>query len=281
MKLILLLFACVAVETLNCQAQSPQAQAQSPPQGRQALRLLSYNIHHGEGVDGKLDLERIAAVIKKSEADVVALQEVDVRVPRSGKVDQPQQLSQMLNMQVVFGGNIELDGGHYGNAVLSRFPIKAHRNDPLPNDNGGEQRGVLSVELEIANGTLITLLATHLDHRPDPRQRENSAKFINGLLASAKDPQPFLLVGDLNATLQSTVLREFQLRWKSSSPSELPTTPVNKPNRQIDFVLLPLQPADSPLVIQAVSTRVLDEALASDHRPILAALEILSSAVDQ
>ena len=55
---------------------------------RRAVRVLTYNIHHGEGMDGKIDLERIAAVIKRLEPDVVALQEVDVKTTRSQGVDQ-------------------------------------------------------------------------------------------------------------------------------------------------------------------------------------------------
>src|SRR5690606_4366306 len=97
------------------------------------LRVLSYNIHHAEGVDGKLDLERIAEVIRAAKPDLVALQEVDRNARRTGSVDQPAELARLTEMQVVFGSNIELQGGHYGNAVLSRFPIASERNHLLPN----------------------------------------------------------------------------------------------------------------------------------------------------
>ena len=107
------------------------------------LSVMTYNIHHGEGTDGKVDIERIAAVIKQADPDLVALQEVDQKVKRSGQIDQPAELARLTGLHVVFGGNLPLEGGEYGNAVLSRFPIKRHENHSLPRTDGGEQRGVL------------------------------------------------------------------------------------------------------------------------------------------
>jgi len=107
------------------------------------LRVLSYNIHHGEGVDHKLDLQRIAGVIKSVNPDLVALQEVDKGTQRANRVDQPVELARLTGMKVVFGGNIRYEGGDYGNAVLSRLPIKRHKNHLLPLFDDGElpQRG--------------------------------------------------------------------------------------------------------------------------------------------
>src|SRR5687767_4786600 len=82
------------------------------------LRVLSYNIHHAEGVDRKLDVERIGQVILSVKPDLVALQEVDQKVKRSQGIDQPIELARLTKLQVVFGANIELQGGHYGNALL-------------------------------------------------------------------------------------------------------------------------------------------------------------------
>jgi len=231
------------------------------------LRVLSYNIHHGEGVDRKLDLERIARVIREVEPDLVALQEVDQRVKRSGSVDQPAELARLTKMQVVFGANIELQGGHYGNAVLSRLPIIRHKNHLLPNVEAGEQRGVLEVELEMADERLL-LFATHLDHRRDDCERIASARAINELaLTQAK--QPALLAGDLNDTPDSKTLAEFALQWTSASEKSLATIPVSRPTRQIDFLLY--RPQNRWKVVEI---KVLDEAVASDHRPIFAVLEL-------
>lgn len=133
------------------------------------LRILSYNIHHGEGVDGKLDLERIAGVIRSVSPDLVSLQEVDRKVIRSKSVDQPAELARLCDMKVVFEKNIELQGGEYGNAILSKLPILSHRNHPLPMNNPGEARGVLAAELKWSGHALpLLFLASHFDHRPDP-----------------------------------------------------------------------------------------------------------------
>ncbi|MCA9160258.1 MAG: endonuclease/exonuclease/phosphatase family protein, partial [Planctomycetales bacterium] len=118
-------------------AQSPESSSVEAPL---RVTVLSYNIHHAEGVDGRLDLDRIAAVIRRSQADLVSLQEVDQCVTRSERVDQPRELAKRLGMHVVFGANIDLQGGEYGNAVLSRYPIKFNKNHLLPNVGGGEQR---------------------------------------------------------------------------------------------------------------------------------------------
>lgn len=236
--------------------------------------VLTYNIHHAEGVDGRLDLERIAGVIRDCEADIVALQEVDRNVPRSGNVDQPHQLADLLDMHVAFGGNIELQGGEYGNAVLSRFPIQSATNHLLPNVNGGEQRGMLQVEIELPNGAGgLTLLATHFDHRSDPAQRIASAHFINHLIATNDMRHPLVLAGDLNAVPSSSVLAALQSHWVRPA-QEFLTIPVSQPSRQIDYVLTARAVAPSSATLSEIKTRVLDEAVASDHRGLVSHLKL-------
>ena len=244
----------------------PSAMAQQTEAG--ILRVLSYNVHHGEGVDGEIDLRRIADVIRTAEPDLVALQEVDVRVERTGRVDQAATLARLTGMKLAFGANIDLQGGQYGNAILSRFDIIDHTNVKLPSVDNCEQRGVLGAQLRIpAHASPLRFLATHLDHRRDGRERIQSAKVINRLVQS--DPnQLSLLAGDLNAEPDSEPLSELQKQWTNTAPMPLPTIPVAKPRRQIDYVLF--RPADRWRVVEV---RVLDEAVASDHRPILAVLE--------
>ena len=89
------------------------------------LRVLSYNIHHAAGTDGKLDLTRIANVINSVKPDVVSLQEVDQNVRRSNSINQPDELAKLTGMRVLFAQNIPLQGGSYGNAILTRFEIRS------------------------------------------------------------------------------------------------------------------------------------------------------------
>lgn len=234
------------------------------------LRVLSYNIHHGEGVDRKLDLDRIARVMEDVKPDIVALQEVDQGVSRSKREDQPAELARLTDMKVVFGDNISVGGGKYGNAILSRFPIVEHRNHRLPNVDNGEQRGVLQATIRIPDCPQpLILLATHLDHRPNDRERFESAQAINALAARLGNPLA-LLAGDLNDTIDSRTLNEFEKHWTRTNDKPLPTVPVGKPDRQIDFVLF--RPADRWKVVEMT---VLPEAIASDPRAVLAIIELL------
>ncbi|NLS93362.1 MAG: endonuclease [Planctomycetaceae bacterium] len=232
------------------------------------LRVLSYNIHHGEGVDSKLDLPRIAEVVKSTKADLVALQEVDCGVERSERVDQPRELARLTGMHVVFGNNIRYQGGDYGNAVLSRFPIARHENHPLPALREGEQRGVIEVELDLPGSAgKLLFLATHFDYRSDEEERLASVRFINDRMAAQKD-RPALLAGDLNALPDSNTLRLLEAAWTRANEKVLFTFPAEQPTRQIDYILF--RPASR---WKTIEVRVPDEPVASDHRPLLAVLE--------
>ncbi len=232
------------------------------------LRVLSYNIHHGAGTDGKLDLPRIAKVIESVSPDLVALQEVDKNVNRSASVDQSAELARLLGMKVVFGGNITLQGGEYGNAILSKHDLVDSMNVALPNHDNGEQRGVLTARVAVDPIGTVRFLATHFDHRRDDTERVASAKQINALVAQSDVPT--ILAGDINATRQSAVLKELETQWTIAGKVAQPTIPAAEPNRQIDFVLF--RPAAR---WQVIETTVLTEAVASDHRAILAVLEWL------
>lgn len=233
------------------------------------LRVLSYNIHHAEGVDRKLDVERVARVIRTVKPDIVALQEVDKKVKRTQGIDQPAELARLTKMQVVFDANIKLQGGHYGNAILSRFPITRHKNHLLPSIDNSEQRGVMEAEITLPGSkSPLMFYATHLDYRADNRERLASVKAINEL--AAKHPQASaLLAGDLNDTPESKTLKRLETVWTPANEKPLATVPVNRPKKQIDFILY--RPQDRWKVVEV---NVLDEAVASDHRAIFAVLEL-------
>jgi endonuclease/exonuclease/phosphatase family metal-dependent hydrolase len=235
------------------------------------LRVLSYNIHHSEGGDGKVDLGRIARVINDAHPDLVALQEVDSGTKRTAGVDQPRRLAELTKLEFVFGDNISYEGGRYGNAVLSRFPIVRHKNHPLPSHYKGEQRGVLEVEARLPNGRPpLVFYATHFDYRGNyDGERMESARLVNQLVAQRPDATA-ILAGDLNATPESKPLTELATAW-GRDPRLSPTYPAASPASQIDHVLF--RPADRWRVVES---RVINEAVASDHRPLLVVLELRS-----
>ena len=239
------------------------------------VRVLTYNIHHGEGTDRKLDLPRIAKVIKEAEADVVALQEVDVETRRTGGVDQAAELAKLTGMTGHFGKSIDFGGGQYGNAILSRFPTTRPTTLPLPADAPRENRCALAVEVTHPQaGTRFLFAATHLDHLPDETARLAQVKVINGKpVGTAKEGAeelPALLAGDLNATPGSGPIQRLLERWTDADVKASPTFPSDHPRKKIDYVLY--RPAGRWKVVE---TRVIEEKVASDHRPVLVVLELL------
>jgi len=242
--------------------------AESERLAARRLRVLTYNIHHGEGTDGKLDLDRIAEVIRVSAADIVCLQEVDRNVTRSGRVDQPAVLGKALGFHVAFGGNLSLQGGEYGNALLSRYPVARFENVLLPVISKGEQRGVLEAEIAVPLvAAPVRIFATHLDHRRDDAERRASMQVINDHAAKAGNAFA-ILAGDLNDDRGSETLAAVSSRWTLCGDREIPSIPSDQPKQQIDFVAY--RPAAACRVVE---TRVIAEPVASDHRPVLTILE--------
>jgi endonuclease/exonuclease/phosphatase family metal-dependent hydrolase len=246
------------------------------------IRVVTYNIHHGEGVDGKFDLARIAKVLLAVKPDIIALQEVDQGTRRASGVDQPAELARLTGMKIVFGRNIDFEGGGYGTAVLTNLPIRSHQSVKLksfyaPTKENPEQRGVQVLELGGEDGPRLWFLCTHLDYRPPEDERMASAVTINELIKKRGDDLA-ILAGDLNAMPDSRTIHEFAKEWTIAGPvvnaaeaaknfQPILTFPSDKPDRWIDYVLM--RPADR---WQVVEVRVLDESVSSDHRPLLAVL---------
>ena len=226
------------------------------------LRVLTYNIHHGEGTDGRLDLPRLARTIASVDPHLVALQEVDLQTERTGGVDQAVELSHLTGMAVAFGANLEFQGGLYGNAVLSRVPIVWHRNHPLPNPTQGEPRGALEVGVARAPGDTVVFISTHFDHQGQA-SRVAAAETVNALFGAGA--RPAVLAGDLNATRDNEALSRLGHCWIDAG---LQVAVRDPQPRQIDHVLYRPQAA-----WRAVEVRVLADSISSDHQPVLTVLE--------
>jgi endonuclease/exonuclease/phosphatase family metal-dependent hydrolase len=260
------------------------AQAELPRE----IRVVTYNIRHGEGMDHKIDLPRIAKVIVAAKPDIVALEEVDQGTNRASGVDQPAEFARLTGMQAVFGHNIDFDGGGYGTAVLTKLPIRSRESVKLKSyykstAEHAEQRGVQVLELGEKEGPGLLFLCTHLDYRPAEDERMNSAATINGLMKK-RGAELAIIAGDFNANPDSRPIREMAKEWKiagwkegaetevggsggDAKSKEIVTFPADKPDHCIDYVMC--RPADSWKVVEL---RVLDEPVASDHRPVLAVL---------
>ena len=205
------------------------------------LRVMTYNIHHAEGLDGKVDLERIANVIRQSNADIVALQEVDKNTRRTGGIDMPADLARRTGMNIVFGANLDnYQGGQYGTAILSRFPIESHENHLLKQTREGEQRGVLQAVLAVNQGQLL-FICTHLDHTGDPAERLFSETQFADLFARHTG-LPALLCGDFNDTPASELHKRLSKKWTDAwsiaGKSNGFTMGSANPTRRIDYIWL-------------------------------------------
>ncbi len=231
--------------------------------------VLSYNIHHGEGNDQVFDLPRLAEVIKNSGADLVALQEVDVLTKRAGGVNQAAELARLTGMYSAFGRAISYSGGEYGDAVLSKWPIRKTQIIPLPAQPHHEDRVAVVIHVESpVSGREIRFASTHFDHTSDPSDRIAQAEFLTAKLFPSE--LPTLVLGDLNAQPGSKPI-EIMQRWtNAAAPDDMPTMSSTNPTRKIDWVLM-----SKSHNWQVREVYTIDEPVASDHLPLRAELELL------
>ena len=229
------------------------------------LRVLCYNIHAGKGMDGKLDIERLAKAIMAQKPDLVAIQEIDRMTTRSGKVDQVAELERLTGMNAVFGKTINFSGGEYGLAILSKFPITGHKVTQLPQMTNQEDRGVLEATIQLDDKTSLLFVCTHLCHANDERRIKQAEK-INELFAGHSGP--VILAGDFNATPDNKPIETLRTEWTDTTCEE-PTYPSDKPNIKIDYIFY--RPAGTARVKE---THVIKDPLTSDHLPVLSVLEL-------
>lgn len=242
------------------------------------IRVLCYNIHYGQGTDGQYDIDRLAKVINQTRPDLVALQEVDVGVKRSGRVHEARRLAELTGMAVRFGPTQHYEGGLFGNAVLTRYKILDVQIHPLPYTESTSQRttyprGAIAVTVRAPGGQPLRFISTHFQHNV-PEDRVAEAKAINRLFADDQNSTPTILAGDMNATPQSEPIKILLHEWTVAiEKPPVPSAPATAPRSRIDYVFF--RPANK---FRLASTKVIDEPVASDHLPVFAGLELLNRA---
>lgn len=230
------------------------------------IRVMTYNIHHGEGLDGKVDLLRIAQLIKEQGADIVGLQEVDKGVERTQRRDLPAELAALTGMTCVFSNNYHHQGGEYGNAVLTKFPVKRTANLHYKMLRPGEQRGILQLVLEV-RGREVVFMNTHIDYRPDDSERWSNTEEIESLAQKYRG-KSMIMTGDFNDTPESRVCRRitgtFDDIWALVGQGEGWTIPAAAPRKRIDYLWISKDKALVPLKAWV------PQSTASDHLPVVA-----------
>jgi endonuclease/exonuclease/phosphatase family metal-dependent hydrolase len=180
--------------------------SQQADRPREELRVVSYNIKHGQGNDTVVDLERTAGVLRALRPDIVGLQEVDERATRSGSIPQAERFGRLLGLNHAFGRFMDYQGGAYGMAILTRYPIVA--TEPVPLPEGNEPRVALSVQTRLPDGRRLTIVNVHFDWVRDDGFRFAQAQALTKYLDALTTP--YILLGDFNDVPESRTLALFQ-----------------------------------------------------------------------
>ncbi len=245
---------------------------------KSTIRLMTYNVHSCVGIDGKLSPERTARVIARHEPDIVALQELDSGRHKTQKMDQPHLIAKHLEMLYHFHPAIDIEGGKYGNAILSRYPIECIAAKKLPslaNRYYYEPRGALWVNIKINNFSL-NVINTHLGLHHLEANKQAKALLSEEWLNHPDCSGPVILCGDfnsppnstcwkiLNEKLQDAQLRLEQRRRKYTWFSQFPI-------RSIDHIFV--SPNIEVLNVEVPRTNL--DQQASDHLPLIIDFKIV------
>lgn len=208
------------------------------------IKVMSYNIHHAEGTDGVVSIDRIASVIQAESPDIVGLQEVDNGWKRSNYEYQAKNLAMLLNMNYVYEPSVFYGGnyGEMGNAILTKYEILSSKSYLLPSNI--QQRSVLEVQLLIG-GKVVTVLNTHFDLDKDSRIR--SAHKIEELDSD-------ILVGDLNGLENSAEINILKSIFDIAV------------NNSVDYIM-----TKNKIVSDK---KIINDTVSSDHKPIIAIIKI-------
>jgi len=265
----LIAFIIAALFSLTVQQTAPVQTDEvlsSPMHG--VVRFGTFNIQYGRGIDGRVDLQRIAETITSHHLDVVFLNEVDKRWQRSGWQDQTKMLKQLTQMpHTTFAPALQLAFGAsaYGNAILSQWPWADYDIVSLPRHGLNEPRNMVIVRFPLADGSkLLTLVGTHLSTHT--AERRSQLQFIEESLSMRDDP--IMIFGDFNAGPAHEDIRRLIKAgwidiWSEYGDGDGYTFPSNAPAHRIDYILASPQAARGIRRIEVIQTEV------SDHFPVI------------
>lgn len=224
-------------------------------QSRTTLRMMSYNVRNAIGLDRATNYQRVANVINNAHPDVVAIQELDSVTARSNRTDVLNELALRTQMYSCFAPAIEYDGGKYGIGLLSKEKPLRFQSLSLPGSE--EKRALLIAEFNEYIYCCVHLSLTEED-------RMKSIEIIKA--EASKAGKPFFIAGDFNASPESECIKEMQKAFQLLSHPKQATFPANQPTDVIDYIMAYKATTKDYIV---TSAQVINEPLASDHRPLL------------
>jgi endonuclease/exonuclease/phosphatase family metal-dependent hydrolase len=233
-------------------------------------RIMTYNVHRCVGMDGRLDVARIAKVVAQQRPDIVALQELDVGRARTGGVDQAHAIAELLGMSFHFHPAFSVEEELYGDAILAAAPLRLIQAGPLPGSNavrGLEPRGALWVKIEI-DGAELDVVNTHLGLVPHEQRGQAAALLSERWMGHEDCTDPAILLGDFNATPRHAAYRRIVGRLRDAQKQVrrhgLTTFPSRLPMIRIDHVFV----SRSVVVTGVHAPRGGLTRVASDHLPL-------------
>lgn len=233
-------------------------------QAQNTLKLMTYNIKNANGMDDVCNFQRIANVINNASPDVVAIQEVDSMTSRSGQKYVLGEIAERTQMHAYFAPAIDFDGGKYGIGLLTRqVPVRL-QTIPLPGRE--EARALILAEFED-----YIYCCTHMSLTEEDRME--SLKIVKSFTAPYK--KSLFLAGDMNAEPESDFIKELQKDFQILSNPKQHTYPAPEPKETIDYIATLKSNANG---FALISAQVLNEPMASDHRPILVKLRTAEKA---
>lgn len=233
-------------------------------QAQNTLKLMSYNIKNANGMDNVCNFQRIANVINNTSPDVVAIQEVDSMTNRSGQKYVLGEIAERTQMHGYFAPAIDYDGGKYGIGLLTKQVPLRLQTLPLP---GREEARTLILS-EFAD---YIYCCTHMSLTEEDRMK--SLELVKAFTSSST--KPLFLAGDMNAEPESGFIKKLQKDFQILSNPKQHTFPAPDPKETIDYIATLKQNAKGFAVISA---KVINEPMASDHRPILVELRTAEKA---
>lgn len=236
------------------------------------LVVLTYNIHHANPPtqqEGVIDLDTVAATIRASGADLIAIQELDSVTSRSNQQDQLRILAEKLNLHYRFERTIPYGGGAYGIGILSRFPLVSTRLIRLPGIDGipTEPRAVLMTEVKI-NSKPFYFGCTHFDFKNRDVKLAQAMALLQ-VVDTYPTEHPFVVAGDFNAVPDEPAIQAIGGKLESAGAATDYTIPVLQPNKKIDYIFY----RDAQLkLLQSEVMRA--HSYGSDHLPVRAVFQL-------
>ena len=235
-----------------------------------AIKIMTYNVHHCNPPEKSnvIDVNAIAAVIKKQKADLVALQEIDINTARSGKINEAELLAKKSGYQhFFFAKAMDFDGGQYGILILSKYPLKDTHAYPLPMDSvkGGEQR-MLATGTVTLRGKTIRFGCTHLEAY-NKTSRDLQIKEIVHIANTTS--LRFIVAGDFNSNEGGEVINILDENFARTCNDCPSTFWEGGETGAIDFIAF--RPKNAFTIL---SHKVVQNKEASDHMPVVAELQL-------